>query len=72
MALITATFFNTVVALGQFLDDESIQYTATGFLYGYPTGENDENEQPLYWLFLVTNRHVFEDLCPDSRFLQEL
>ena len=60
MALIPPAFLNTVVALGSPSEDGAMQYTATGFLYGYPTGRTDETGQPTYWLFLVTNRHVFE------------
>ena len=60
MALIPPNYLNTVVALGGPSQDGSMQYTATGFLYGHPTGTTDENGQPLYGLFLITNRHVFE------------
>ena len=37
-----------------------MQYTATGFLYGYPSGETDATGAKMYRLYLVTNRHVFE------------
>ena len=60
MALIPPTFLNTTVALGGPSEDGTVQYTATGFIYGHPTGETDENGAKRYWLFLVTNRHVFE------------
>ena len=60
MALIPPNYLNTVVALGGPSQDGSMQYTATGFLYGHPTGITDENGQPRYRLFLITNRHVFE------------
>ena len=60
MALIPPDYLNTVVALGGLSQDGSVQYTATGFLYGHPTGITDENGYPTYWLFLITNRHVFE------------
>ncbi len=59
MALIPPAYLNSVVALGGPSQDGSIQYNATGFLYGYPTGETDVNGRELYWIFLVTNRHVF-------------
>ncbi len=59
MSLITEYFFDTVVALGIPSPDNSIRYTATGFLYGYPAGKNEKGE-PAYWVFLVTNRHVVE------------
>src|ERR1039458_1279358 len=32
---------------------------ASGFLYGSPTGEKNEQGKTLYRVFLVTNRHVF-------------
>ena len=60
MALIPPDYLNTVVALGGPSQDGSIQYTATGFLYGHPTGITDENGKPRNWLFLITNRHVSE------------
>lgn len=47
MALIPIEYFNTVVALGRQLENESIQYTATGFIYGFPSGESDENGEAL-------------------------
>ena len=60
MALIPPGFLNTVVALGSPSKDGEMQYTATGFLYGWPSGGTDENEAKRYWVYLVTNRHVFE------------
>lgn len=60
MALIPPAFFNTVVALGAPAQDGTIQYDATGFLYGDPTGIIDENGAKRYRVFLVTNRHVFQ------------
>ena len=60
MALLQEYFFNTVVALGVPLEDNSVRYTATGFLYGYPAGRNEKGKQT-YWVFLVTNRHVIEN-----------
>ena len=60
MALLPPGFLNTVVALGSPSKDGVMQYTATGFLYGHPSGGTDENEGKRYWVYLVTNRHVFE------------
>lgn len=60
MSLIREYFFNTVVALGIPSKDGSVRYTATGFLYGHPSGKNEKGEQA-YWVYLVTNRHVIED-----------
>ena len=66
MALIPPSFLNTVVALGGPAQDGSMQYTATGFLYGHPTGDTNEDGQPTYRLFLVTNRHVLEKASMNS------
>ena len=60
MALIPPIFLNTTVALGGPSEDGTIQYFATGFIYGFPTGETDETGSKRYWLFLVTNKHVLE------------
>lgn len=60
MALIPPRFLDVVVALGQPTLGGEVRYTATGFLCGYPTGQNDEG-QTLYRVFLVTNRHVVEN-----------
>ena len=60
MALIPPFFMNTVVALGGQSQDGTVQYNATGFLYGHPTGVTDENDAKTYRVFLVTNRHVFQ------------
>lgn len=62
MALIPPHFLKTTVALGLPASNGSVKYDSTGFLYGYPTGEHNENGNPLYYLYLVTNRHVFEGL----------
>ncbi len=60
MALIPPGYLNTVVALGSPSKEGAMQFTATGFLYGYPTGETNENGAKMYRVYLVTNRHVFE------------
>jgi hypothetical protein len=60
MALIPPFFLGTVVALGMPSRDGTIQYNATGFLYGYPTGATNDEGQKIYRIFLVTNRHVFQ------------
>ena len=66
MALIPPTFLNSVVALGGPGEDGLIQYSATGFLYGHPTGQTATNGNKYYWVFLVTNRHVFSDASERS------
>ncbi len=60
MALIPPFFLSAVVALGMPSSDGAVQYNATGFLYGYPTGETNDEGQKTYRTFLVTNRHVFQ------------
>lgn len=59
MALLPPTWLDMAVALGTRRDDGTVDYHATGFFYGHPTGEvNDQG--PLYTPFLITNRHVIE------------
>ena len=70
MALIPHAFLNTVVALGLPSQDGSIRFDATGFLYGYPAGQTDPNGNKLYWIFLVTNRHVLSGASERSNTLQ--
>ena len=60
MALIPPEYLNTVVALGNQSENDSIQYTATGFLYGHPIGVDPSDGRQWYRTFLVTNRHVVE------------
>ena len=60
MALLPPFFMNTVVALGGPSQDGTVQYSATGFLYGHPSGETDANGTRLYGIYIVTNRHVFQ------------
>ena len=59
MALISDYYFDTVVALGVPRRDKSVNFTATGFLYGYPITNNEKGRQA-YWVYLVTNHHVIE------------
>ena len=58
MALLPPFCLDAVIALGTLTPDGSMQYKATGFLYGHPIGESDGQAQ--YSIFLVTNRHVIE------------
>ena len=69
MALLPPMFLNTVVALGCPDENQGIRFSATGFLYAYPTGEVDKNGDKTFWTFLVTNRHVFEKIFQDSEVL---
>ena len=59
MALLPPIYLDTVVvfAAPQADDNSPTQYSATGFIYGHP-GESGKSS----WLFLVTNRHVFEGM----------
>ena len=69
MALIPPCFLNTVVALGEQSADGTMKSNATGFLYGHPTGSSDANGQKLYFVFLLTNRHVFQNASERSDIL---
>lgn len=61
MTLLPPMFLDTVVAIGQAIDDDGgVAANATGTLVGWPTSKSEEGEQ-LYRVFLVTNRHVVED-----------
>ena len=66
MALIPPGYLNTVVALGGPSEDGTMKYTATGFLYGHPTGVTNNEGQQTYRLFLVTNRHVLQKASTKS------
>ena len=66
MSLIPPVFLNTVVALGLPSEDGTVKYNATGFLYGHPTGQINEGGSRTYYVFLVTNRHVFQQASQRS------
>ena len=53
MPLLPPFYLDTIVAIGQLDSSGTVAYTATGFFYGYATGE--ENRHSIY---LVTNEHV--------------
>ncbi len=61
MAIIPKRFFDSVVAIGLSSQGGQTVYTATGFLYGQKI-DSTNNETPKYRIFLVTNRHVFDDM----------
>lgn len=61
MALIPPFFIDCVVAIGAD-DGGNRKWIASGFLYGYLITPKDFGEKPLYRVYLVTNRHVFEGL----------
>ena len=58
MTLLPPVYLDAVVALGIPASNGSIRYKATGFLYGHPVGESGRR----YRIFLITNRHVVEDI----------
>lgn len=60
MALIPPKYLDAVVALGKANEDGETQFTASGFLYGYPGDVDPEDGRRRYKVFLVTNHHVFE------------
>lgn len=64
MALIPTSFPDCVVAIGiDVPGDSERRWIASGFLYGDHLGKdpNDESKE-LYHVYLVTNRHVFQEL----------
>ena len=69
MALLPPVFLNSVVALGSPSDDGEMQFSATGFIYGHPTGKTNENDEMTYRIYLVTNKHVFENASGDEKLL---
>ena len=60
MALMPPFFLGSVAALGVSSDDGSFKGNATGFLYGHPTGEVNDEGQKAFLTYLITNRHVLE------------
>ena len=46
-------YLDSTVALGTPDSRGSVRFTATGFLYGYPTGHDDQ-----FTVYLITNEHV--------------
>ena len=59
MSLIPSRFLDTVVAIGHRQPDSSIQYTASGFVYGVDADQADQGHKQ-YYHFIVTNRHVLK------------
>lgn len=60
MGLIPTSFFDCVVALCCENEGKNVEGVASGFLYGVHTPTKEEPKT--YLPFLVTNRHVFDDL----------
>jgi S1-C subfamily serine protease len=59
-ALIPPFFLDCVVAIGSRKSDSTINWEGTGFLIGKFVKEG-ENKQKLYRVYLVTNKHVFQN-----------
>ena len=53
MPLLPPHYLNSTAALGTPDSSGSVRFTATGFLYGYPAGHDDQ-----FTVYLVTNEHV--------------
>ena len=53
MALIPPGYLNAVVALGVPTEENTVQYVATGFLYGHPSGEESNDRDQNFKVFLV-------------------
>ena len=70
MAVMPPLYLSAVVALGVSSGDSTFQNSATGFLYGHPTGKTTDKGQTTYWTFLVTNRHVFQKALDHGEKLQ--
>jgi S1-C subfamily serine protease len=60
MALIPPFFLDTVVALGTVNEQGQTNWVGTGFLYGKFISKEGENK--LYQVYLVTNKHVMNNL----------
>ncbi len=61
MARLFSDYLITVMSLEVASKTSETKPIATGFLFGRKSGEKDQSEKELYNIFLVTNRHVFED-----------
>lgn len=74
MALIPQQYLNSVISIEvEGIDNTgSLKKTsiATGFLVGYPTRESSEGQE-LYRLFIVTNRHVYQN-PKTKKYLEEV
>ena len=57
MSLVPSYFLDSVAAIGEPGERDSINYFATAFLFGHP-GSTQTSKKQSYWTFLVTNRHV--------------
>lgn len=60
MALLHSIYLKSLVAIGDIETRGKFSCKATGFLVGFIAGNSKYPEKRTYWVFLVTNRHVFE------------
>lgn len=61
MALIPPYHLQTLVAIGKKEKRNNFRCGATGFLVGFLAKNSKQPEKRRYFIFLVTNKHVFED-----------
>jgi len=61
MALLNPIFLKSLVAIGEINKRKKFSCSATGFLIGFIAKNSKHSENRKYWVFLVTNKHVFED-----------
>jgi hypothetical protein len=59
VALIPPFFLDCVVTVGERQDDDTVEWLASGFFYGF---RDTRPGAASYWTYLVTNRHVQEGL----------
>ena len=59
MALLNTNFLKSLVAIG-IEEKKKFSCLATGFLIGFIAKDSKNPAKKQYWIFLVTNRHVFE------------
>ncbi len=69
MALIPPFFLDCVVAIGVGADADKREWKASGFLYGELIETKDSGEKK-YRIYLVSNRHVFEEISEESVYLR--
>ena len=58
MALVPPFFLDCVVAIGVRNENDEVAWSASGFLYGHFV--SSDGDQSSYFVYLVTNRHVFD------------
>ena len=59
MPLLPPNYLNCVVAFGVGRDAQKRKWIATSFLYGLPSEESDRDDNSLYTVFLISNKHVY-------------